>query len=107
MSASPKTALVKDSLRGTLRIVKEGFGPISVYDVTFCVKPGDGILLQPLRLANSDALVELLDRLRIDFRRTEVKQAVEDVLLRGTGYIPDLVFSQSDLRGAGLAISSV
>lgn len=103
MSASPKTALVKDSLRGTLRIVKEGFGPISVYDVTFYVKPGDANSLQALRLANSDALVELLERLHVDFQRAEVKQAVEDVLLRGTGYIPDLVFSQSDLREAGLA----
>ncbi|HEV2299229.1 MAG TPA: hypothetical protein VGR72_12010 [Candidatus Acidoferrales bacterium] len=103
MSASPKTVLVKESLRGTLRIVKEGFGSISVYDVTFCTKPGDGATLQPLRLANSGALVELLDRLHIDFRQAEVREAVEDVLLRGTGYIPNLVFSQSDLREAGLA----
>lgn len=103
MSASPKTAFVQDSLRGTLRIVKEGFGSISVYDVTFCGRPGAGASLQPLRLANSDALVELLDRLRIDFRRSEVRQAIEDLLLHGTGSIPDLVFSQSDLREAGLA----
>ena len=102
MSASPKTAFLQDSVRGTLRIVKEGYGQVSVYDVTFCVKPGDGITLQPLRLASSDALVELLDRLHIDFRRNDVRQAVEDVLLRGSGYIPDLVFSQNDLSEAGL-----
>ena len=102
MSASPKPAFLQDSLRGTLRIVKEGYGPVSVYDVTFCAKPGDGTTLQPLRLPNSAALVELLDRLHIDFRRNDVRQAVEDVLLRGSGYIPDLVFSQDDLREAGL-----
>lgn len=103
MSASPKPTLLQESVRGTLRIVKEGFGPISVYDVTFCVKAGDAAVLQPLRVANSDALVDLLDRLRIDFRRPEVRQAVEDVLLRGTGYIPELVFSPNELKEAGLA----
>ncbi|HEV2488715.1 MAG TPA: hypothetical protein VGT03_02820 [Candidatus Acidoferrales bacterium] len=103
MSASPKTALVEDSLRGTLRIVKVGLGPISVYDVKFCGRPGAGASLQPLRLANSDALVELLDRLKIDFQRAEVRQAIEDLLLHGSGSISDLVFSQGDLREAGLA----
>jgi hypothetical protein len=103
MSASPKTAFVQETLRGTLRIVKEGLGSISVYDVTFCGRPGDGTSLQPLRLANSEALVELLDRLQIDFRRAEVRQAIEDLLLHGAGYIPDLVFSQKDLQEAGLA----
>lgn len=102
MSASPKTALVEDSLRGTLRIVKEGYGQVSVYDVTFCSPSGDSPSPQPLRLANSDSLVDLLDQLRIDFRRPEVREAVEDVLLRGTGYIQDLTFSRNTLREAGL-----
>lgn len=103
MSASPRTAPVQDSLRGTLRIVKEGFGPVSVYDVTFCVKPGDATSLLPLRLANSDALVDLLDRLKIDFRRADVREAIEDVLLRGAGHIPELSFALNDLQEAGLA----
>jgi hypothetical protein len=103
MSASPKTAIVQETLRGTLRIVKEGFGSVSVYDVTFCGKTDAGASLQPLRLANSDALVELLDRLRIDFQRAEVKQAIEDLLLHGSGYIPDLTFLQLDLHEVGLA----
>ena len=105
MSASPKPAFLPDSLQGTLRIVKEGYGSVSVYDATFCAKPGDGTTLQPLRLTNSDALVELLDRLRIDFRREDVRQAIEDVLLRGCGYIPDLVFTRNDLHDAGLTQS--
>ncbi|HKW88203.1 MAG TPA: hypothetical protein VJN21_05550 [Candidatus Acidoferrales bacterium] len=102
MSASPKTALLEEPLRGTLRIAKEGFGPDSAYDVTFRARADAAPSPQPLRLANSDALVDVLDRLRIDFRRPEVKEAVEDVLLRGTGYIHDLTFSRTELRDAGL-----
>jgi hypothetical protein len=103
MSATPKLAIVQETLRGTLRIVKEGHGQASVYDVTFCGGPGDGASLQPLRLANSDALVELLDRLRVNFQQAEVRQAIEDLLMHGSGYIPELVFSQDDLHKAGLA----
>lgn len=103
MSASPRTALVEEPLRGTLRIVKEGYGSITVYDVTFCAHFGAATSMPSLRLANSDALVELLDRLQIDFRRPDVRQAIEELLLRGAGDIPDLVFSRDDLQKAGLA----
>jgi hypothetical protein len=32
-----------------------------------------------------------------------VKQAIEDLLLRGSGYIPDLAFLLHDLHEVGLA----
>jgi hypothetical protein len=103
MSASPKPAFSEETLRGTLRIVKEGYGAVSVYDVTFCGAPQAVGSPQPLRMANSDALVQLLDRLRIDFRRPEVRQAIEDLLLHRSCYIPERIFTRKELQEAGLA----
>jgi hypothetical protein len=97
MTTSPKRALARETLRGTLRVEREG-SLERIFEVSFRhTEPGGGARQHSNLLRGAAALVALLDRLRVDFGHPEVKQALEDLLQYGSAILPDLNFSSAEL----------
>ncbi len=60
---------------------------------------------RPVAAESAQALIELLERLGIDFRLSEVRGALEDVLRFGSANIPDLWLSDEEMIERGLVES--
>jgi hypothetical protein len=92
----------KPQTRGFLHIVRHGGGPSAIYVVTYhrldrnCVQP------IPALAEGAQALIELLERIGVDFRLKEVRGALEDILRLGSANIPDLWLSDEEMLEKGL-----
>jgi hypothetical protein len=53
----------------------------------------------------ANALIELLERIGVDFRLNEVRGALEDILRLGSANIPDLWLSDEEMVEKGLVES--
>ena len=53
----------------------------------------------------AQALIELLERIGVDFRLSEVRGALEDILRLGSANIPDLWLSDEEMIEKGLVES--
>jgi len=101
--ANPKT-------RGFLHIVRHGAGPKAIYVMTYHRLDHDGAsaLLgasahpKPVLAEGAQALIELLERIGVDFRLGEVRGALEDILRLGSANIPDLWLSDEEMLEKGL-----
>lgn len=95
--AQPKT-------RGFLRIVRHGGGPGAIYVVTYhrLDMDADDTHPRPALAEGAQALIELLERIGVDFRLGEVRGALEDVLRFGSANIPDLWLSDEEMVEKGL-----
>ncbi len=96
--------------RGFLRIVRHGAGPGALYVITYhrldhevasaslgtCAHP------RPVLAEGAQALIELLERIGVDFRLGEVRGALEDILRLGSANIPDLWLSDEEMVEKGL-----
>jgi hypothetical protein len=107
MSASaPRTALSPavsaPQTRAFLHIVRHGTGPHAVYVLTYHRLDGLGARPKPLLAEGAQQLLDLLDRIGIDFRRSEVRGALEDILRLGSANIPDLWLSDEEMLEKGL-----
>jgi len=107
MSASaPRTALSGNGqllqARGFLHIVRHGFGPGALYVLTYHRLHSPGAATKPLLAEGAQPLLDLLDRLGVDFRLAEVRGALEDVLRLGSANIPDLWLSDEQMLENGL-----
>lgn len=107
MSASaPRTALTQNPLpqpaRAFLRIVRHGAGPGAVYVLTYHRLDGPNTVSKPLLAEGAQPLLDLLDQIGVDFRSTEVRGALEDILRLGSANIPDLWLSDEQLLEKGL-----
>jgi len=107
MSASaPRTALSSNSeapqTRGFLHIVRHGFGPGAVYVLTYHRLDSIGTAAKPLLAEGAQPLLDLLDRIGVDFRLKEVRGALEDILRLGSANIPDLWLSDEQMLDNGL-----
>ena len=107
MSASaPRTALTTDvpvpQTRAFLHIVRHGTGPRAVYVLTYQRLDGVGAKPKPLLAEGAQQLLDLLDRIGVDFRRGEVRGALEDILRLGSANIPDLWLSDEEMLEKGL-----
>lgn len=60
---------------------------------------------KPILAEGAQALIDLLERIGVDFHRPEVRGALEDILRLGSANIPDLWLSDEDLLAKGLAES--
>ena len=60
---------------------------------------------RPVAAESAQALIELLERIGIDFRLSEVRGALEDVLRFGSANIPDLWLSDDEMIEKGLVES--
>jgi len=107
MSASaPRTAfapsLALPQTRGFLHIVRHGNGPNAVYVLTYHRLDRDGVRPKPLLAEGAQPLLDLLDRIGVDFRLSEVRGALEDILRLGSANIPDLWLSDEEMLQKGL-----
>ncbi len=91
----------KPRTRGFLRIVRHGSGGGTIYVVTYHSLDRNphalGQLQSPMLAEGATPLIDLLERLGVDFRLSEVREALEDILRLGSANIPDLWFTAEQL----------
>jgi hypothetical protein len=104
----------KPKARGFLHIVRHGGGPSAIYVVTYHrldsglysgLESGvDRINVhpKPALAEGAHALIELLERIGVDFNLKEVRGALEDILRLGSANIPDLWLSDEEMLEKGL-----
>ena len=101
--AMPKT-------RGFLHIVRHGGGPSAIYIVTYHRLDHEGPFPslsagphpKPALAEGAQELIELLERIGVDFHLAEVRGALEDILRLGSANIPDLWLSDEEMLEKGL-----
>ena len=94
----------KPRTRGFLRIVRHGSGGGTIYVVTYHSLDRNshaiGQLPSPMLAEGATPLIDLLERLGVDFRLSEVREALEDILRLGSANIPDLWFTAEQLAAS-------
>jgi hypothetical protein len=104
-AVAPKLAPAKPKARGFLRIARHGAGPGALYIVTYHRLNREGALPKPVTAEGASALIELLERIGVDFRLREARYALEDILRLGSANIPDLWLSDEEMVEKGLVES--
>lgn len=102
---APKLAPARPKTRGFLRIERHGAGPGALYVVTYHRLDREAGLPKPVTAEGASALIELLERVGVDFRLREVRFALEDILRLGSANIPDLWLSDEEMVEKGLVES--
>jgi hypothetical protein len=64
-----------------------------------------GALPKPAMAEGAEALIDLLEKIGVDFRMSEVRGALEDILRFGSANIPDLWLSDEEMVEKGLVES--
>ena len=112
MSATPtratlanQAAMNRAAARSFLRIVRHGGGPSAIYVVTYHRLDRDGVQARPVLAEGAQELIELLERIGVDFGVSEVRGALEDILRLGSANIPDLWLSDEEMVEKGLVES--
>jgi hypothetical protein len=100
-----RLAPAKPKTRGFLHIVRHGAGPHAIYVVTYQRLGPDGGPPKPVLAEGAQELIELLERIGVDFRLAEVRGALEDILRLGSANIPDLWLSDEEMMEKGLVES--
>ena len=111
MSATPSPAPMASPVavgrpaRSFLRIVRHGSGPSSIYVVTYHRLDRPSGQARPVLAEGAQQLIELLERIGVDFAVSEVRGALEDILRLGSANIPDLWLSDEEMVEKGLVES--
>ena len=92
----------KPKTRGFLHIVRHGGGPSALYIITYRRLNLESALPKPVLAEGAQALIELLERIGVDFHLSEVRGALEDILRLGSANIPDLWLSDEEMIEKGL-----
>jgi hypothetical protein len=100
LTATPVPVIQKT--RGFLRIVRHGAGPASVYVLTYHKLDANGAAPKPVLAEGAEALIDLLEKIGVDFRVEKVRGALEDVLRFGSANIPDLWLTDEEMVEKGL-----
>ena len=96
----------KPKTHGFLRSARHGAGPGALYVITYHrVQQSEAARTRPVMAESAQALIELLERIGIDFRQNEVRGALEDILRFGSANIPDLWLSDEEIIEKGLVES--
>ena len=104
--AAANVTPLKPKTHGFLRIARHGVGPGAMYVITYHrLDQVDGSRPRPVAAESAQALIELLERIGIDFRLSEVRGALEDILRLGSANIPDLWLSDEEMVEKGLVES--
>jgi hypothetical protein len=96
--ARPKT-------QGYLHIERHGGGPTAIYILKYHRLERTGALPKPVLAEGANALIDLLERIGVDFRVRDVRGALEDILRFGSANIPDLWLSDEEMVEKGLVES--
>jgi len=126
-AAAAQLAPEKQRTQGYLQIVRHGAGPRAVYIVRYhrlqsplnqipyalnhlepasSTSPGAKAHPRPVLAEGAQALIELLEKIGVDFRLKEVRGALEDILRLGSANIPDLWLSDEEMLEKGLVEST-
>ena len=112
--AAARLAPQKPNTHGFLHIVRHGAGPRAIYVVTYHRLdrglnregapdlPGMNARPKPALAEGAQQLIELLERIGVDFHLREVRGALEDILRFGSANIPDLWLSDDEIVEKGL-----
>ncbi len=97
----------KPKAHGFLHIVRHGGGPSAIYVVTYHrldqgIETAASGQPKPALAEGAHALIELLERIGVDFTLKEVRGALEDILRLGSANIPDLWLSDEEMLEKGL-----
>jgi len=96
----------KPKTHGFLRIARHGTGPGAMYVITYHrLDRVEGVRPRPVAAESAQALIELLERIGVDFRHQEVRGALEDILRFGSANIPGLWLSDEEMIEKGLVES--
>jgi len=88
--------------RGFIHIVRHGAGFSTFYIVTYHRLDKIGARPKAMLAEGAQALIDLLERIGVDFRLSEVRGALEDILRLGSANIPDLWLSDDEMLERGL-----
>jgi hypothetical protein len=102
---APVKPPAKPKTRGFLHIVRHGGGPSTIYIVKYHHLDQEGAVPKPVLAEDANALIELLERIGVDFRLPEVRGALADILRLGSANIPDLWLSDEEMLEKGLVES--
>jgi hypothetical protein len=91
--------------RGFLHIDRHGAGPQAIYVVTYHRLEHHATRPKPIEAVGAQALIELLERIGVDFHLREVRGALEDILRLGSANIPDLWLTDEEILEKGLVES--
>jgi predicted ThiF/HesA family dinucleotide-utilizing enzyme len=92
----------KPKTRGFLHIVRHGGGPNAIYILKYHRLEQNGIIPRPVLAESAQGLIELLERIGVNFQLAEVRGALEDILRLGSANIPDLWLSDEEMMEKGL-----
>ncbi|MHB8609898.1 MAG: hypothetical protein ACYDCG_16465 [Candidatus Acidiferrales bacterium] len=92
----------KPTTHGFLHIVRHGVGPSAIYVVTYHRLESVGAQPKPALAEGAQSLIELLERIGVNFGLKEVRGALEDILRLGSANIPDLWLSDEEILEEGL-----
>jgi hypothetical protein len=97
-----KQASKQPKARGFLHIVRHGAGLNAFYIVTYHRLDRAGARPKAMLAEGAQALIEMLEKVGVDFRLREVRGALEDILRLGSANIPDLWLSDEELVENGM-----
>jgi hypothetical protein len=97
-----KQATSQPKARGFLHIVRHGGGLNAFYIVTYHRLDRSGTRPKAMLAEGAQALIEMLERVGVDFRLREARGALEDILRLGSANIPDLWLSDEEMLERGL-----
>ena len=101
-AAAPRLAPIKAKTQGYLHIERHGGGPSALYIVKYHRLERTGALPRAVLAEGAHALIELLERIGVDFRMKEVRDALEDILRLGSANIPGLWLNDEEMIEKGL-----
>ncbi len=101
-AVAAKLAPAKPKTHAFLHIVRHGAGPSAIYIVTYHRLDREGARPKPALAEGAQSLIDLLERIGVDFRLGEVRGALEDILRLGSANIPDLWLSDEEMIEKGL-----
>ncbi len=102
---APEKSPAKQKTQGYLHIARHGGGPSAIYILKYHRLEHAGTLPKPVLAEGANVLIELLERIGVDFHLREVRGALEDVLRFGSANIPDLWRSDEEMIEKGLVES--
>jgi hypothetical protein len=104
LAVAEKLSLSHPKTRGFLRIVRHGGGSAALYVVTYHrldVK-AENTHPRPALAEDAQSLIELLERIGVDFGHRDARGALEDILRFGSANIPDMWLSHEEMIEKGL-----
>lgn len=97
-----KLASNQPKTRGFLHIVRHGAGLNAFYIITYHKLDRSGSRPKAMLAEGAQMLIDLLEKIGVDFRLHEVRGALEDILRLGSANIPDLWLSDEELLEKGM-----